>query len=131
MRYPLYLEQVECTHQKLAGLFDAMKAAGVFGRSIIIVHGDHGSRLALAPPDVRYEKEFSHSDYVDSFSTLFAVKEPRSASGYDERLMPIDRLLAGISRDGDLAEPTAEPDAPLVYFNGGPGGITAREMPDF
>ena len=51
LRYSRYLEQVSCTHKLLSRMFDALVEADVFDESILLVHGDHGSRITTAPPE--------------------------------------------------------------------------------
>ena len=91
--YNSYLVQMRCLNQKLAGLFATMRAGGYFDEAMIIVHGDHGSRISLLDPFWHNLDKLEEADYVDSFSTLFAVKAPGVEPGYDPRQAAIDSLL--------------------------------------
>ena len=42
------------------------------------------------------QNKLSHADYLDGFSTLFAVKGPRHPPGYDRRVAPIEQLLGEV-----------------------------------
>ena len=48
--------------------------------SIIIIHGDHGSRIRIRRPIYANRKEISNEDLRDSYSTLFAAKIPDEKS---------------------------------------------------
>jgi hypothetical protein len=93
-RYQLYFEQIQCQQRMLGELFDNMRNAGVFERAIIIIHGDHGSRIGAVTPISKNKNILTAHDYTDGFSTLFAVKLPGLPSGYDDSMAPIQKLLA-------------------------------------
>jgi len=116
-RYPLYLDQVACTHRKLAEVFEAMQRRGQFDDAIIIVQGDHGSRIDLGSPRHRIARSLSKRDYVDAFSTLYAIKLPGSGPVYDRRILPIDVLLARHIRDGELPPGTEWAPKPVVHLS--------------
>ena len=84
-RYMLYLEQVECIRNRLQYAFNLWRRTKVFDHAKVITQGDHGSRLYLKEPTVDNRDELRESDYVDSFSTLLAVKSPGLEPKYDEQ----------------------------------------------
>jgi hypothetical protein len=134
LRYDAYLAQAACTARKLALLFARMREAGTFERARIIVHGDHGSRIMLAPMDVRAEKHISPSDYLDAYSTLFATRSPGpdGAGQYDRRLLPVNWLLAEVFGLQGRAQLEAAQNQPTVYFrSGGKGSPQPRPLPGF
>jgi len=92
-RYTAYYNQIRCTLRKLATLFDAMKAVGTYEEAIILVHGDHGSRIALIDPTAENLSRLTPEDYIDSFSTLFAAKVPGLAPGVEAGASPISAIL--------------------------------------
>ena len=47
--------------------------AGLRQDAVVIVHGDHGSRIARNDPTAVERTLFSAADYADLYSTLFAV----------------------------------------------------------
>lgn len=131
-RYPLYLDQLRCTQLRLQEIFAVLKEQGMWDDAIIIVHGDHGSRLDLGPPKNGWEQEMSPDDFRDAFSTLFAVKLPGQPAVYDDEQLPIDYLFAALFREGGAAEgPPVEPEVycytrgdslrvwPMAVFGGG------------
>jgi arylsulfatase A-like enzyme len=130
-RYPLYLDQVVCTHEMLARVFSSMQAAGTFDESVIIVHGDHGSRLDLGPPYAKFEELLSDTDYVDGFSTLFAVHWPSGRGLSDDRMIPLDVLLASVVREGRIPPGTDWMPPGSIYLPTQRGPMLARDMPEF
>jgi hypothetical protein len=99
-RYALYLEQVQCLYKKLGETFERWQEAGVFDHAIIIMHGDHGSRIYLHRPEAPNLEEILVSDYADAYSTLLAVKAPGYEPGYDLRWIAIQDLLPQLVTQG-------------------------------
>jgi hypothetical protein len=126
-RIPRYLEQLECLYAKLGGLLDAMERSGVLARARILVHGDHGSRTGLHAPSVVFEKELSPSDYLEAYSTLFAVREPGGAGGVERAPLALEELLGAWLR-GERAEPAEEP---WVYLLSPPPRLARRPLRAF
>jgi hypothetical protein len=93
LRYDQYLRQVECLYVILDDLFKKMQSAGLFDDTIIILHGDHGSRIGLNNPAIAEGRKLTDVDYADAFSTLFAVRIPGEPGSYDSSLRAIDDLL--------------------------------------
>jgi hypothetical protein len=126
--YRLYLEQVECTQKKVEELFERMKSAGVFDEAIIVVHGDHGSRVSRFGPG---DDRATPADFVDLFSVLFAVKMPGQDAGYDRRLLPLDALLKSVVQEGRIPDGTDWAGPPTVRIWRGSRPAEHREMPTF
>jgi hypothetical protein len=87
------MAQIRCAISKLDKLFAAMKARGTFGDAVIIIHGDHGSRIVLTEPRIEFQSRLMPQDYYDAFSTLYVVKSPAIAPGYDTRRASLPELL--------------------------------------
>jgi arylsulfatase A-like enzyme len=85
---------VQCLYVRLDELFQQMQTAGIFENSIIILHGDHGARIGIHDPYIEDLALLSREDYVDAFSTLFAVKFPGKPGGYNASIKPLEELLA-------------------------------------
>ena len=92
-RYTLYLEQIRCLNTMLGQLFDRLRESGDYEDATIIVHGDHGSRIAITDPKERYRDQLIDSDYSDAFSTLFAVKTQDIEPVYDSKAATVQDLL--------------------------------------
>lgn len=113
-RYAAYYDQIRCTLRKLAALFDAMKAAGTYEEAIILVHGDHGSRIALNDPTAENLSRLTPDDHIDNFSTLFAAKLPGLAPGIEAGSSPISAILPDLFGLSDA--PSRLPAQPEAYF---------------
>jgi hypothetical protein len=131
-RYELYLEQVECIYNRLQKAFDMWRRARVFDRAKIIIQGDHGSRLYLTEPTVDNRDELRESDYVDSFSTLLAVKAPGLEPRYDGRILAIQDALKAVANNEPLDGLSVRADRPFVFLRNMRGRqMMQRPMPHF
>lgn len=132
LRFDQYLRQMECLYAELDKLFLRMQSSGMFNDSVVIVHGDHGSRLGLRHPISKEQDQLTAADYADGLSTLFAAKIPGRPGGYDPSLHAIDELLVqtlgrGVGKAPSLAVPRQEPFAYL--YAGGRREQRLVEMP--
>jgi len=87
-RMAAYLDQVACLKTKLAAIIEA---AGP--NAVIVVQGDHGSRITNVAPGVETSGAFDDSDLIAGHSTLFAIRAPDITSGYERRALPIAEIL--------------------------------------
>lgn len=92
-RYVRYFAQVRCQQSLLDRLFEAMKEAGVWEDAIVIVHGDHGSRILRLMPVAENAARLTRADLRDGYSTLFALRAPGAPAGARSGLQPLQRLL--------------------------------------
>jgi hypothetical protein len=137
-RYPLYLAQLQCTNQRLADLFAALRQAGVWDRSLVILHGDHGCRLNLVEPLPENADSMTAADYMDAFGTLLAIKWPGGQGALDRRQVPLDDVFGQLFLTGDGQWPPApyQPGpallaAPWVLLNDRQGILLNRPLPGF
>ena len=90
LRYAGYGGQVRCVLKLVQDVIDAVPAP-LQRDSIVIVQGDHGSRIGLlSPPQAADAPNFN---YWDWYSALFAVRSPSLAAGYESRAVPLPCLL--------------------------------------
>lgn len=113
-RYADYFEQVECTLKQLRSLFDNMKRRGTFENSIIIVHGDHGARINLFDPVYSNKDRLNADGFIDSFSTLYAIKTPHAGAAINFQMLSLPHLLAKTVDFGWPVPP--ESLSPKVYL---------------
>ena len=59
--------------------------------AIIVLMGDHGSRLSDGVPS----KVAKRQDFVDHYSTLFSVRRSDQQSAYDLRMISVQQLFRG------------------------------------
>jgi hypothetical protein len=116
--YQQYLEQLQCLYLKLDDLFDQMRTAGIYDDSIIVLHGDHGSRIVMTEPTAENQHALTKQDLVDGFSTLFAMKFPGKPGGYDRSPFGLEQLLAKFAFEAGLtpANRLDEKSDPYVYL---------------
>ncbi len=89
-----YMEQVEFLARQLDAFFHELRAAGIYDSTLVVIHGDHGSRLRLldegeraarmklifespkCPPASLYDyvSPPKLQDLLNRFSTLLAIK---------------------------------------------------------
>ena len=130
IRYADYLAQVACVGVMIDGLLAALEDAGVLKDVMIVFHGDHGSRVNLVDPAVEGDKSYgSARDYVDQYSTLFAVRLPHGKNaGYDNKLRPIQELLAEtMEREPEQSGTPCETGD--CVFVGGRDRLDVRRLP--
>jgi hypothetical protein len=122
-QYSLYFQQLQCLYARLDKLFLGMKRAGVFDDSIIILHGDHGSRTFRHEPTPDNVALLTEDDYKDAFSTLYAIKIPGKPGGYDSSVLPLEQLLAQFLQiPQELRSVTTGKFTPFVYLPSKKGG---------
>lgn len=126
-RYDDYVDQAQCALTKVGELIDALKSAGKFEGSTIIIHGDHGSKISRYRLRTFFKDELNDQDYYDGFSTLFAVKAPHIQPGYDLLMLPIERLLQHVV-DKESVAPD-EPENHFVYLRDEPLDSTFIKVP--
>ncbi|MFO1305218.1 MAG: hypothetical protein U1F54_15920 [Burkholderiales bacterium] len=117
-RYSYYFQQLQCLYTELDRLFTLMKAADIFDDAIIVVHGDHGSRIVRHEPTSDNAALLTDDDFKDAFSTLYAVKTPGRRGGYDRTIRPLEELLAEsfqVPREQDHGAPAWESEH-FVYL---------------
>ncbi len=130
-RYARYFDQAACVRKKLDGLMMAIPSS-LRGDAVVIIHGDHGSRIPLIEPDAAGHSRVSASDYADSYSTLFAIRSPHLQAGYDRRLAPITCLMRTLVESDFRSVSTLDACAgtPTVFMSAD-GQTVAMPLPAF
>jgi arylsulfatase A-like enzyme len=127
-RYALYLEQLECTTSRIGGILQEVLATEALRDAIVIVHGDHGSRINVTTPNQANLHRMHDVDFTDAFATHFAVRMPSAKPGVDTRSIAIDELFSAIVRQAaipDGSEWIASPDVVIT----GKGDAKALRRP--
>lgn len=115
-REEAYYDQIRCTLKKTDQLLRSLAQSSAGANSIVIVHGDHGSRLWQNIPDKRFYRSSSQADYIAGFSTLFAVRSPQIGTTYVERPAPVAELLRQLTVSEFKTLPKAPSGPPLVWL---------------
>ena len=121
-RQRAYFAQVHCTTKKIDLLLKALGRSPAGKNSVVIIHGDHGSRITQVKTTEENIGKYSDSDLIATYSTLFAVRSPQTTPGYSSRTLPISLLLKDFAASGFTSAPS--PVAPLTptIFLDGPDG---------
>lgn len=130
-QYILYLEQVDCLKTRLHDIFAWWSLEGVFDRSKIIIHGDHGSRLYRRMPIIYNVDELLSSDYVDTFSTLLAIRSPGSEAKYETSMVAIQDALAAVAHNQPLDQLSGGAKPYVLLRDPEEVEMVRRPMPDF
>lgn len=93
-RYRNYFAQIRCQQALLNRLFNAMKDAGVWRDALVVIHGDHGSRIVRNMPVAGNAPRLTREDFGDSFSTLFVARIPERQAGVVRDPRPLQELLS-------------------------------------
>lgn len=102
--YRGYFEQAHCLVSLLDDLFASLDRQELLDKATVIVHGDHGSRITLADPVDPAISSANARDFVDSFSTLLAIRSPSTIPAYDGDMRSIQSLFAQYVLQGTALE---------------------------
>jgi len=131
LRYPLYLDQLICTNNTAQQLLENLSHKPWWNDAIVILHGDHGSRIDRGPPLVPTVEEMTAQDFMDAYATLFAIKHPEFPAGYDRRQLPVGHLFKLMVRDGrDPGNPDLE-NHPRALVEDGENPMVEMSLPFF
>jgi hypothetical protein len=127
-RQHAYYAQVRCTTRKIDTLLKALDHSPAGKNTVVIIHGDHGSRITEVKPTDASIGKFSESDVIATYSTLFAVRAPQIRPAYSSERLPISMLLKDFaaSRFTSAPSPSARP-TPTVHLDG-PNGVPGQRV---
>ena len=104
-----------------------MREAGTYRDALIIVHGDHGSRINLIDPSIDVVDRMVDSDFLDAFSTLFAIRAPGIEPGYDLSTRSIQELVANwVAADFNALPNPVDDEGPARVYLKGQGNTWVR-----
>lgn len=126
-RKQAYSDQVACLTHRLEKVLANFAASPGGENGIVVIHGDHGSRLTKADPDHSRLGRLEAADLIASYSTLFAIKSPVMKSGIEKRQFAVPDLLAGLTATHFTSVDRVEPGSGKVFLNG-PGVTTRGEI---
>lgn len=116
LRYREYETQMQCNYQLLGEFFDKLKQAGVYDNAVIIVNGDHSSRImvnATVPPNI---DKLTWQDFQDAYATLFAIKLPQQPAHIHPERQPITYLYTQAIEHITGATIREDKAPPFVYL---------------
>jgi hypothetical protein len=107
-RYRLYYEQVLCTNRLIGKFLDAIEQNPALSDAVVIIHGDHGSRISLRDPEMWAGSSYSEADYDrDWHATFFAVRILGNASGRSSQPAAIHDLYKDLVKNDFATMPLA------------------------
>lgn len=77
--YAAYMEQMHCVRSKIEQLLREVLARDAYKDAVIIIHGDHGSRISTG----NVAEDLVDQDLIDNYGTFFAVRSPAVTPGID------------------------------------------------
>ena len=112
-----YFDQMRCAMKKLDEAFEALDASPAGRDAIVIVHGDHGSRLTVIDPMVETMGKFEDRDVIAGFATLFAIRAPGVEPALVERPASVSSMLADFMRRDfrSAPEPQQKPSTIILH----------------
>jgi hypothetical protein len=105
--YERYLAQVRCVARKLDDFMTAVSRSDNYRDAVIIIHGDHGSRISSG--DV--VEDYGPRDYIDNYGAFFAVRSPAVPAGLDCQFVSLPEVFRRYA--AGRAEDAAGRGAPL------------------
>jgi len=115
-RNAAYLEQVKCAANLVDEFVGAISSSAAGRNFVVIVHGDHGSRITQRDPR-SYSRSISPKDLLAGYSTLFAVRLPEPAPGSINGTISAPALLESLAEHHFVAlRPNVEAD-PQVWLD--------------
>jgi hypothetical protein len=97
--YSRYLTQVRCVAQKLDNFMSAVDQSENFRDAVIIIHGDHGSRISIG--DI--VEDYSKRDFIDNYGSFFAVRSPAAPAGVDCEFVSLPEVFRRyVARPGEI-----------------------------
>lgn len=125
--YQRYLAQLRCVEHKLDDLMATLAQSAQFRDAVIVIHGDHGSRISSSDILEDYDKR----DFVDNYATFFAIRAPGVPPGVDCEFVTLPEVFRRY-----MARPARKPDSgvplPVVVRSRGAGNTKVEApMPRF
>ena len=117
VREQAYAEQVACLQQQLARLLDVLDRTPAGREAIVVIHGDHGSRIAPSQPIIG-GPALSQRELLMSYSTLFAIRVPGEPAGEVAGTFAVAELMADFRARDFASAPRPAP---------GPGRVIATD----
>jgi len=129
--YQYYLGQVACVQSLMDQLFSKLDENTNAKNSTIVIHGDHGSRIVLPRTGSTSGGIYpTDENFIQSFSTFFAVRGPEHKAGYDRSPLALDQLLNEVV----LGKEHDVDNNGIVYLkkpNGATTGLIRTPLPPF
>lgn len=121
IRYIHYWQQVKCANKLTDDLLGRLKELGLADNTVLIIHGDHGSRITKIEPLYSELEILQTMEYSDSFSTFLAVKLPGMDGKIHAESITLAEMLTALTAGNLKTLPDPEvlnQRPPEVYLGG-------------
>jgi len=111
-----YFDQLDCSIMKMDAVISALSASPAGDNFIMIVHGDHGSRITRVEPINENIGKFDKHDLIAGFSTILAVRANGIDGGYEESPVAVSQIISALSKSQFKTIPPAKEhkQAPVI-----------------
>ena len=115
-----YFKQVRCVYKKLEQLLGSLQNSGILANSIVIIQGDHGSRISanslILKDNLSNLADITSDEITNHYSTLYAVKMPNYNLLANNDLLPLEVLLAQSLNQALHTNIKVPKDFPFIYL---------------
>ena len=118
VRQAAYRQQVGCVMRRLDKVIAAFLSSPASKDGVIIIHGDHGSRITAMDPIEPNAGKLSNADLMAGYSTLFAVRAPGLAAGVEPRPFATPDILRQLARSNFTSLDAIPPGDGKVHLDG-------------
>lgn len=120
--YEGYFKQVQCVMSKLDALMKAIAAVPALSDALIVIHGDHGSRISAG----ELIEDHTPRDFIDNYGAFFAVREAGLTAGIDCEFASLSQVFNRVMRQ-EVEE--TDGDRPPVFVKSRAGDNVRIEAP--
>jgi hypothetical protein len=126
--YAEYLAQLRCVVRKLDALLSAIERSDQLRDALIVVHGDHGSRISSG----NILEDYGERDFVDNYATFFAVRAPGMSAGIDCQFTSLPQVFRRHMAIGEDVASADEAPLPVIVSSRAAGNAHVEAaMPSF
>ena len=113
-----YADQLLCSAKLVEGMLDALARSPASQDTVVIVHGDHGSRITRLDPKIETIERLTDDDLIAGYSTLFAIRLGSAEASYNAVNAPVSNLIKQLifNRFSFLPQTAAEDAAEMEIF---------------
>jgi hypothetical protein len=126
--YNRYLGQVRCVANELDRFMATIGRSENFRDALIVIHGDHGSRISSGDT----LEDYNQRDFVDNYATFFAVRSPAVKPGVDCELVSLPEVFRRYAARGVQSRPRTGAPLPVIVQSRAVGNAEVEApMPPF
>lgn len=112
--YDRYLRQLRCVARKLDDFMEAVSQKENYRDALIVVHGDHGSRISIND----LVEDYKPRDFVDNYGAFFAVRGPAVVPGVDCEFVSLPEIFRRyVARPGTIETLRTRAPLPIVALS--------------